>query len=511
MPRIPMNQNTMAPVAGGPVYMREGLPASFGMDAGAALVDAGKTVAGIGLDIYSTAKELNAARVEFEEKTRANEDKLAAMEARNVYRKIQNENKRRMAENPGSFAEYGKWAEEADKKYEREAAPVIARMSDEFKKGFLLEMAGLREETVSERHFFADQAKVTDERNRVSAAYSNALLAGNTAEADRIAEDFFREGLFSKAELENFAAEKEHLLQFGAVKSAVEAGDYTLLEDLKEKSAVGYTNFSKITVQEREQLIRACEAGRAKDIAAKSADFVAQLHAGRIFTNDDIDKMFGDSTEEVETKNQLKAVNNTFSAKRDEAVSRQSAAEAQAAKDKKEQRDQRNAWRLYSFAFSPDPNEREKEFAELQQKIDRTYAGDLKQHKVMTDLLNENLKKYEKDQSGETTFLDSQVEFFLKKEIGSVAYNDTENDWFGEDYGDGDDEDIIAANDRQLAVAVALFRKYNPNASFEEIKGFVENTKSEIARTTIEKLNEVWLGITSGIKKDLAVSRDKGE
>ena len=292
MPRIPMSERGYVPHVENGVRMRGAPGMDFGMDTSRALRDAGNGLE----DLGRGALELYAAGREFVEREADTQNKLAATNARNLYRAINEELENRMASNPADFKEYSKWADEADQRYLDEVRQYTEQMTTPFRNQFNAEMEGIRIDSLSQRRKIGIQAKVTADYNMMQTLLKDAAQRGDEAEYKRILDEH-KGTLISEEEYNIRNVEYGKLADSAAAKRLVDAAAdsespvqaKSILERLKERDSDGnYVNFKNITEDYRDQLIRVAKTAKTQKETERDAHVLAEINQGRVPTEDSL-------------------------------------------------------------------------------------------------------------------------------------------------------------------------------------------------------------------------------
>lgn len=301
MPKIPMGSKAGAAPDQRAVAYLHNVPRMryYGSDGTAeALINFGRSVEDTGGKISGAIGKTVSAREQFYLHQRNLDDQLAATGARNLYRGINSEVEVRMAREPGSYSEFGKWAQEADKRYGEEVRAYTDKMSPDFRKQFELEMQGLRADTVHRRRLFGIHGETTAKKDVFRSQWKDAALRGDLGECRRQQEYAVKEKLIAPEENGRLTLEYNRLSAYGEVKRALDAGTPGLAAILKERNDDGgYKNHTGLAESDRDRFIRAAEAGDAKREVEAINSFNASLVAGENKTTQaELDAMRSDKT-----------------------------------------------------------------------------------------------------------------------------------------------------------------------------------------------------------------------
>ena len=294
MPRIPMSERGFVPHVENNVRMHGAPGMDFGMADIRAFRDAGNALQN-GLDDFGRgALARGGAMRDFVEREAETQNRLAATNARNLYRAYDEELENRMAENPTEFKDFSKWADETDKKYLADVRQYTEQMTTPFRQQFEAEMEGIRIDSLSRRRKIGIQAKVTADYNMAKTLLKDAAERGDSDGYMRILEE--NKGiLFSEEEYNMRKVEYDRLAESSAAKRLVDmAGEsanlvqmQSALDQLKERDSDGnFVNFKHLPDDYRDQLIRASEAQRNKAELEDDQQFLAGLYQGQIPTEE---------------------------------------------------------------------------------------------------------------------------------------------------------------------------------------------------------------------------------
>lgn len=499
MPRIPMSDK-----AGMIRHQRDTVPMSgtvgmnFNLNQGRTIADLGNVIADAGNKIGHSGMQIVSARNQFLAQEQETQNKLAATQARNLYRKINSDLEIRMAENPAEFSHFREWAVQADKQYSEDAKEFTDKMSEDFRKQFDTEMEGLRVESMKQRSLLGIHAKVTSDYNLFQAQFKDFALRGDLAECNRLLEEH-RGNLISEQEYQQKKLDYNRLADFGEVKRLIEAGTPDIASRLKERDSSGnYTNFKHLESSARDRFMRVAEANDAQKRADENQSLLDRLNNGEQLTIADIDRAFEgkNSPEAVRQKNQQRSILRQFQ-KAQETARKQEARERQQ-EIEQEKRDAVNAhaYRILSHEFPADPARRQVEYATMRNEIFTRYAGDGATVKRLLSQLDETLKAKEKpDSSYKNTFsyqygrrlLDNMEGLFFSRHPGRGEswYSFATNVY-------NDDSNLKATNFELAKLHFDEFMKANPQAKMSDIEAFLEKMRQDVNQAECDKLMEFW-------------------
>ena len=511
MPRIPLaekpgmiqHRRSTVPMTGAPGM-------NFKMDEGRALANLGNAIENLG----NTGIRMVSAVQQFHIQQQNTQDRLAATEARNLYRTINAELENRMAENPASFDDFRKWAEEADKKYADGAVEFTKRMSPDFRKQFEAEMKGIQAENLGRRLRIGIQAKVTADYNLFQTQWKDAALRGDPEECNRMLEEH-RGRLISEQEYQQKKLDYNRLAAFGEVKRLVEAGTPGIVSRLKERDENGnYRNFTGLEETSRDRFIRVAESEDAQRRSDENQTLVDRLNNGEQVTLEQIDANFEGQTEPeaVRQKNQQRQIVRQFLNARNREKHQEAQDKARAARDRRNEEVNAHEYRLLAYEFSPDPAERKTQYAELRNEILAKYAGQGATAKRLLSQLNETFNAVAKpDSSYKNTFLyQNSMEYLktLENEFYSYA-TPPEKKWylFGAKKGEKASGDVTISNYNMMKIKLDEFIRRNPSASIQDARKFIDDAKKYINAQAVCNLISAW----GNIRPDTSTNYADGE
>ena len=346
MPRIPMSERGFVPHVENNVRMHGAPGMDFGMADIRAFRDAGNALQNGLDDLGRGVLALGSSMRDFVEREAETQNRLAATNARNLYRAYDEELENRMAENPTEFKEFSKWADETDKKYLADVRQYTEQMTTPFRQQFEAEMEGIRIDSLSRRRKIGIQAKVTADYNMAKTLLKDAADRGDSDGYMRILEE--NKGiLFSEEEYNMRKVEYDRLAESSAAKRLVDmAGEsanlvqmQSALDQLKERDSDGnFVNFKHLPDDYRDQLIRASEAQRNKAELEDDQQFLAGLYQGQIPTEEMLVHAQKDGLITEEQFNKRMGWVKQFVTNAENDAKRADAAEKQAKKDAEAER-----------------------------------------------------------------------------------------------------------------------------------------------------------------------------
>lgn len=294
MPKIPMLNQSAVNHQSSTVHMTGAPGMNFKMDESRALINFGNTLSDFGGTIANAGNKTVSAKVKFLQQQQYTEDRLAAAEARNLYRNLYSQLDARMTENPAEFAKFKEWAEETDKTFGEQLKPIADRMSPQYRKEFDAEMAGMRSEGLNRRIKIGTQAKITADYNLFQSQWKDAALRADLDECNRLLEEH-RGRLISEQEYQQKKLDYNRMAEFSSVKKMIEANSPRVLELLQERADAGYKNFVSLDENSRNQLIRFAKAKDAEIAAEFTQNYITQINSGTLTdTVDDLKKQFAE-------------------------------------------------------------------------------------------------------------------------------------------------------------------------------------------------------------------------
>ena len=499
MPKIPMSskaglirhQRDTVPMSGAPGM-------NFNMAESRAISDLGNAIANAGSKIGNAGMQIVSARNQFLAQEQDTRNKLAATQARNLYRQINSDLEMRMAENPADFSHFREWAVQADQKYSDGVKEFTDKMSEDFRKQFDTEMEGLRIESMKQRSLLGIHAKVTSDYNLFQSQFKDFALRGDLTECNRILEEH-RGKLISEQEYQQKKLDYGRLADFGEVKRLVEAGTPDIVSRLKERDSSGnYANFKHLETSARDRFMRVAEANDAKRRADENQSLLDRLNNGEQLTIDDIDRAFEGQTspESVRQKNQQRSILRQFQKAQETARKQEARERKQEIEQEKRDAANAHAYRILSHEFPADPARRQVEYATMRNEIFTRYAGDGATVKRLLSQLDDTVKSQEKPYSSyKNTFsyqygrrlLDNMEGLFFSRHPGrgeswySFATNVYNND-----------SNLKATNFELAKLHFDEFMKANPQAKMSDIEAFLEKMRQDVNQAECDKLMEFW-------------------
>ena len=179
------------------------------------------------------------------------ENNLASREYLAAYAEHQKKLNERMAQSPGAVEEFGKWAAEADKEWEKSSKVYTDRMSEKFRSNFLAEQQINRTQAIGKRTQIAYQARAT----RIFNGYKDNIE--KLCQNGEFEEAYATVGVAGAGEFPVFSPEQirqynekyiPQMQNIHQLKTALANNDFSVLEKLEDEK-----NFSALTPQQRKE------------------------------------------------------------------------------------------------------------------------------------------------------------------------------------------------------------------------------------------------------------------
>ena len=301
MPRIPMSDRGFVPHVENNVRMHGAPGMDFGMENVRALRGAARGLNDFADDVLS----LGAAARDYVERQADTQNKLAATNARNLYRAYNEELENRMAANPADFKEFSKWADETDQRYLDDVRQYTEQMTTDFRNQFNAEMEGIRIDSLGRRSRIGIQAKITADYNMMQTLFKDAAERGDEAECKRILDEH-RGTLISEEEYQQRMVDYGRIADSAAAKREVDAcstlpdgtevpaeqsvgRSAAVLKKLQERDSDGnFINYKGITEDYRDQLIRVANTQKNKAELESRQVFLAEVNHGNVPTEEEL-------------------------------------------------------------------------------------------------------------------------------------------------------------------------------------------------------------------------------
>lgn len=474
MPEIPVSKNGLIQhtAAGSPM---SGHSLHYYGDDGTA-----KALGNFGRSFSSALGAVAEFKKEFDE----TENRLSATEARNLFAKINGDLQDRMKKNPGSFSEFKTWAEEADKLYAEKSKVFLDRMTDKFRKQFEADMQGLRIEAFNRRRDVGTQAAVSANYSRFQTLFKEAAER-DPQEAMRLLEQH-KGVLISPQE---YQTRKEidlpRISQSAQMRREVEANTPGIIEKLSATDGKGnFTNFTAVTPEFRQSMIRYAEAKDSQKRAEELYQFAEELDSGRPISRQMIEDSFAGKTSAADLKQKQTMIQML---ERKESARERATTAANARRE--EAQFQADWARIVNAEFPHDVNARQKMYAEMRQYIIGAYHGKGSRMETLLKKLDEyhklpnspavKVKSTTLYQDGERILdgFKAQGRFFADgswwkddKKPGTVSYI----------------EDVLKAD-------MTEFCKNNPQATVQKLSEYLNERITTYNKSTVEQIADMQL------------------
>ena len=499
MPRIPLaarpqlggHQDSTAPLSGAPSL---GWNADNGLERmGDAIARGSDAVGGTALRGIDAALALSAQKQYADDEDNFSQIQL---EAQKEYGDFQSQTR----ENPNEYAKFADWRQESTARLSERVKPYLEKLSVPARRRadhFLAENALTQEKWASDISF---QADITAKRENYDTRIRHYAKTGDTDAAREQLQRGIATGIFNANERERYENFIGELADFGAAECRIDSNDPAIAEELKKRNEAGnYVNFPGLSSDNRRQLIRYAEQRQARREVELTDAFVSDVLAGKTISEDSVLKR---TDIRQGTKNDfikiLRSVQNT-------KVKQQTAEQKQArqyARDALE-------FEIMEHSFSPDPVERDKQFAAFNRRIYTEFAKDDPAYaKQLKTQLNESLKAATKpDMSYKKTaaygYAMAKLDG-LKDELYSKYDSPRGFLWLETD---ADEPEVKKGNYAMFRVKLDEFLRLNPKASQGEIDHFIDTTKKSINETEVSKRLELFAGAP---RIDAAPTQKKG-
>lgn len=320
-------------------------------------------------------KAINAgvsALAEFQRKAEETENNLSAAEARYFFTKLNADLTQRMADNPGAFNDFKKWAEETDKVYEEGAKQYLDRMTPEFRKLFEVNMKSVRVQSMDQRIRTGMQAKVTADYNRFETLFKE-LAMSDPVQAKNLLDENRGKLISEQVYQTRLSIDLPRISQGSLARRMIDAATPGIIETLEKTYSDGkYVNFPNITDDKRRELVTYAKAKDSRRRYDENTLFLDQLNSGKVFSAKDVENAFAGKTspEDLRQKQEQLKMVSVFESNRKRAI-------AAANKEQLDRKINNDEFKIYTFNFSPDANEAKQQYTDLAREIKVNYAGDM--------------------------------------------------------------------------------------------------------------------------------------
>lgn len=412
------------------------------------------------------------------------ENRLSATEARNLFAQINGDLQNRMKANPGSFSEFEKWAEEADKLYAEQSKVFLDRMTDKFRKQFEADMQGMRIEALNRRREVGTQAAVSANYSRFQTLFKEAAER-DPQEAMRLLTEN-RGSLISEQEyLTKKDIDLPRISQSAQMRREVEANTPGIIEKLSATDGKGnFTNFTAVTPEFRQSMIRYAEAKDSQRRAEELYQFAEELDSGIPISRQMIENSFAGKKSAADLK-QKQAMLQMFD-RRESAKKRATTA----ANAKREEAQFQVDWaRIVNAEFPRDVNARQKMYDEMKQYIIGTYHG--KGSRMET--LLKKLDEYHKTPASPAVKVKSTTLYQDGERIldGFKA----QGRFFADDYLWYTDQKpgTVSYIEDVLKADMTEFCKNNPQATVQQLNEYLNERITTYNKSTVEQIADMQL------------------
>lgn len=291
MPRIPLSNgpdrlghvSDSARMSGGPSLSGQHIEVQ---------ADEARALRGFGEAISLAGGAISDSLLQYAKTSIEVDNRLAAAEAQNLYRSIQDELQTRMKENPNQFDQFEGWAKDADKRYTEEVKSITDRMTPGYRQLFDEEMRGRRIESVGQQMRIGIQAKTAAQKEKYMYLYKDACSRMDPIQARQLTATAKETGLISEEEAELREREIGRFVDLEEVKLLCESNPEKCLMRLQGYTAEGYAFFPNITQEDRDKWIRFSEAKAGRFRQEQDYKFLASIVDGnQLYTRDEIKQM----------------------------------------------------------------------------------------------------------------------------------------------------------------------------------------------------------------------------
>ena len=249
-------------------------------DPGKAWKDLGNNVLRAGLSIGKDLMDIAERKQDAEDSDNFRELELLELRAENDLVAY-------MRENPDGWNDYARmnsnWREERLQKQQE----LLDKMSPQTRKGaeHFIKKNYIRQDAMVEHYSFQAFAasKITNLDNQTSEL---AKMGGQQELAFRFIDDAVLDGVLTQ---EMADARKEHFMEqddFFRVRELIEADDPDIIDKLKKKTDGAFTEYTHLTRDQREQLIRAAKTQQTQRETEEEYRIRAEFTLGNIPTED---------------------------------------------------------------------------------------------------------------------------------------------------------------------------------------------------------------------------------
>lgn len=497
MPRIPLPETAKVQSPSAVYPHLSGAPGmSFGMEDARSLAEAARSAGKL--------NQIGDAMIDFAVKEAESRNSLATVRARNIFKAAQQELEQKMMANPGSFDQFEKWGAESDKKTAEALKPVLDEMTADHRKRFEPEMENWQLDAANARNRSIIKAKV---------AHNTALFNTELETAARNYDINSFEYLMDQNEGILFhpdqrAAYENKFYQdadFYAARNAAQQDPSATLGELEKMTGGKFDAYASMDPGKRTELIRYCRAQDASRRANENRQLVEKLHNGEIISIKKIEEQFKERNSDADIEQlqtQRKIIENFNAGKERAQEKQQRLAEKQqrlAEKHKAEQKQKeinRLVYDIMTLEFSPIPDEKLKQVAELNQLIAEKYAGDGETFKMLTRELDNSVEQHEKKSAA---YRQSPIYKYSLEYIDNISKDDLYVYEKAGDISRYSDDTVASHNKSELLRKFDLLFRLNPNLSRKEAIDFIDQTRDFITEQQISDLFAAWMKISDNV------------
>lgn len=428
-----------------------------------------------------------SALADFQRKSEETENNLSAAEARNYFTKLNSDLTQRMAENPGAYNDFKKWAEETDKQYAEGAKQYLDRMTPEFRKQFEVNMQHLRMTSLDQRIRTGTQAKVTADYNRFQTLFKE-YAATDPEQAEQLL--LQHQGkLISEQEFKTkMEIDLPRIYQSAQVRRQIDAGTPGIIEALEQTDKDGNPlKFTHLTPDHRRGLINYAKAKDSRKRLDENTVLLDQLNSGKIITTKDVEASFAGRTtpEDLRQKHEQMKMVRVFESNRERATT----AANKAALDRRINADE---LRIYTYNFSPNETQAEQQYTDLKRELLVAYSGDMATFDKLAKRLD---AAYQSSRVPKTSYKNSS----LFKEGEKILAGFKAQGMFVAGvkgfWGVNEKEDVRPSTatyvEKNMENDLANFVQDNPNATYDDLRKALTDRLSLYNKSTVGQIAEM--------------------
>jgi len=280
MPKIPLMQSGRLDHTRAAAPVSHLLDSNYGMEGHRQLGHLAGIIGKSGETIGNAISRVTSAYADFEAAKTDIENRIAAVDDRNLFAFHQKSLEDRLAANPGaSDEEKQSWIDQTDRDYAEARKDVVSRMSENFRRLHDAAMTGERQSAARRRENLLIQGASTRAQNTALTQIDTALRNNNLDLANEILA--MHEGKTISADLaRKLRDDFPRLAQSYAAQARVAADDPRILEELEEKNADGsFAKFPDITPDYRAKLTHSARQNKARFLADNHLAWLAQRNA----------------------------------------------------------------------------------------------------------------------------------------------------------------------------------------------------------------------------------------